>query len=323
MLLGRRSSVSRRLLNVVLATGGVFLLGMIVGFVGSRLGFWDWPPKPSSPFGVALGFLAGAIVAFEMFLWPRKHFHGWRYRFLTARGWVRLHIWVGLVGLPVVVLHSGFGFGGPLSAWTFGLFLAVIASGVYGLLLQQWLPEKIIAEVPSETVASQIDVAIQKHIVEADKIVNEMIDLPAEYDELISGGAAVRVVTARNAPGGGVFSSPTQRLRPMVVGPAKNLLLSFHEQTLKPYLEAGPSARAGLSSRAESRRLFDRLRAGLPENAQPAIDKLESLADLRRQWDHHRRLNFWLHHWLLMHLPLSVAMSVLMVAHAVMALKFW
>jgi hypothetical protein len=317
VLLGRSASVPRRLFNVAAATLGIFAVGMALGYgVSVTLGL-GWPPRPSSRFGVWLGIALGLIVFFEMLLTPRKWLRGTRL-FGKARLWVVVHVWLGLISLPIVVLHSGFAFGGPLSAWTFALFLGVIASGVYGLCLQQWLPEKIIAEVPNETVASQVDFAIKKHVLEAERIVLELTDLPAEYDDLISGGASARVVAGRAAVIGAAG-----RLRPVVVGPAADLLKQFHDRDLKRYLERGKKSRSPLATRAESQRLFARLKSGLPDAAQDGVRQLESLADLRRQWDAHRRLNWWLHHWLLIHLPLSVAMTTLMVVHAILAMKYW
>ncbi|MBX9579573.1 MAG: hypothetical protein K2X87_04625, partial [Gemmataceae bacterium] len=70
-------------------------------------------------------------------------------------------------------------------------------------------------------------------------------------------------------------------------------------------------------------REFARLRAAVPAAAHGAAGRLEELADLRRQWDHERRLAFWLHNWLAVHLPLSVAMTGLMLVHAARALKYW
>jgi hypothetical protein len=321
VLLGRRASVRRRVANVLLATTGVCAAGLLLGYLGSTAGLWDWPPRSSSPFGVGLGFAAALIVYFEMAIWPRKWLRGWR-MFGRARFWMWAHIWVGLVGLPVVVLHSGFAFGGPLAAWTFALFLAVIASGVYGLVLQQWLPHKIQHDVPNETVASEIDRAIGPHVREAERTVDSLIDLPAELDEMISGGAAARVVAAR---GGGVVTAvaKTTGLQPVVVGSAKDTLTAFHRELLRPYLQSGRRSGSPLASRAESQRLFTRLRGGLPDAAHPAVRRLEDLADLRRQWDTHARMNRWLHGWLLVHLPLSVAMTILMTVHAVKALKYW
>jgi hypothetical protein len=65
------------------------------------------------------------------------------------------------------------------------------------------------------------------------------------------------------------------------------------------------------------------LRADLPVETHEAIGRMEQLADLRRQWDAEVRINFWLHNWLVVHLPLSVGMTVLMLVHAARALKYW
>jgi hypothetical protein len=50
---------------------------------------------------------------------------------------------------------------------------------------------------------------------------------------------------------------------------------------------------------------------------------LEELADRRRGWDAQARVQWWLHNWLLVHLPASAAMTMLMTVHAVKALKYW
>ena len=76
-------------------------------------------------------------------------------------------------------------------------------------------------------------------------------------------------------------------------------------------------------STAENYRRFARLRSVIPLPAHPVLARLEALCDLRRQWDALARLNVWLHGWTLLHLPLSVAMTGLMLVHAVRALKYW
>jgi hypothetical protein len=230
------------------------------------------------------------------------------------------HIWLGLVCLPVIVVHAGFGFGGPLTAWTLGLFLAVIASGVWGLLIQQWLPSKILAEIPDETVASQVDTAIKTHWEEARRLVEDLVTVPPE-DERAAAGIGVQ---AQKATGGGrVVIELEHRAEPIVTGRPAAELLAFKDRMLLPYLKRGRRSRSPLRARSEAERQFARLRDTMPDEARQALMRLEELADLRRQWDGLVQLNFWLHNWLLVHLPLSVGMTGLMVIHAIRALKYW
>jgi hypothetical protein len=243
-------------------------------------GMIDWP-QASGPVGVTLGLIGAAIIVFEMALAPRKWLRGWRLG--ATKVWLRLHVWLGFAVLPMIVIHSGFAFGGFLSALTMVLFLIVIASGIWGLIMQQWLPKKLFDEIPNETVASQTDQAILKHRDEARQVV----------DELLTGRSHGHVASAK------------------LTGPAAEL---------EPYLNGGRSI---LASSMESERVFQRLRISLPDLAGPALTRLEGWARLRRQWDRQVRINFWLHNWLIVHLPLSVAMTGFMIVHAVMALKGW
>jgi hypothetical protein len=285
--------VQGRVAVVLFSTAAVTGLGVGLSALGSAAGLWDWPPRPSSRPGVALGFAAGAIVFFEMALLPRKWLRGRRLG--ATRVWMRWHVWLGLACLPVVLVHSGFGLGGPLPAATLVLFLLVTASGVWGLVMQQWLPQKIQAEVPRETVASQIDFVAAHHAAEAVRVVDALVTVPPEAESA----------------------------EPVVAGPPAAELVAFRDGLLLPYLTGGRPTGSPLALRAEAEQRFDRLRVAVPEAAGPAVERLRELADFRRQWDAQARLHAWLHNWLLVHLPLSVAMTLLMVVHAVRALKYW
>jgi hypothetical protein len=293
VLVGKTKTVRRRVLNIIFATAGVTLAGVLFAAAGAAVGAWTWPPRPSSPLGVFCGILVGAITFFEMAILPRKWFRGKRLG--TTRGWMRWHIRMGLIGLPVVLVHAGFGFGGPLTTVTLVLFLLVTFSGVWGLIMQQWLPQKMLQEIPGETVASQIDRLGDYHAEEAARLVSALVTVPPEAE---SG-------------------------EPVVSGPLAAELVTFRDDVLLPYLQGGDESRSPLSSPSDAVLRFARLREAVPEAARDTLDRLQELADLRRRWDAQARLHFWLHNWLLLHLPLSVAMTALMVLHAVRALKFW
>ncbi len=293
LLVGKTRSVRGRVAVILFATVAITVVGLALAALGAIAGLWVWPPEPSSNLGVTLGIVAGAIVFFEMALLPRKRLRGKRLG--MTRVWMRWHIWLGLVCLPVVLIHAGLGFGGPLSAATLILFLLVTASGIWGLLLQQWLPQRMLQQVPHETIASQIDYVGDYHAVEATRLVQALVTAPPEAESA----------------------------EPAVTGSQAAELLAFLDQLLLPYLQIGKRSGSPLASLAEAEQRFIRLRAAVPEVAVPVVERLRVLADLRRQWDAQARMYFWLHNWLLVHLPLSVAMTTLMILHAVKALKYW
>jgi len=52
------------------------------------------------------------------------------------------------------------------------------------------------------------------------------------------------------------------------------------------------------------------------------LTQLAGLVEERRQLVDQERAHFWLHSWLLLHVPLSAALLVLGVAHAVWSLYY-
>lgn len=293
MLLGKTKSVRGRVLNILFATAGVTLAGVAFAVAGSVVGLWPWPPPPSSPLGIFCGVVGGLIVIFEMLILPRKWFRGKRLG--RTRAWMAWHIWMGLICLPIILIHAGFGFGGLLPTVTLALFLAVTVSGVWGLIMQQWLPQMLLEDVPGETVASQIDRLGDYHADEADRLITALVTVPPEAESAT----------------------------PVVSGPLAAELVAFRDEVLLPYLQDGSRSRSPLTTSADAEQRFGRLREAVPEEARHTLDRLQELADLRRRWDFQARINFWLHNWLLFHLPLSVAMTALMILHAVRALKYW
>lgn len=61
-------------------------------------------PGGSSRVGLACGIAGGAIILFELLLWPRKRVRSWRLG--SAQSWLRAHVWLGLLAVPLVLLHA-------------------------------------------------------------------------------------------------------------------------------------------------------------------------------------------------------------------------
>ncbi len=91
--------------GVVIAT--FLALAWYVAY-GLWWGPWNWPGGASPP-GFTFGLLGGAIILFEMLLWPRKSlWRGWR--LLPTKTWMIAHLWLGLFALPLLLLHGSFHF---------------------------------------------------------------------------------------------------------------------------------------------------------------------------------------------------------------------
>ena len=67
---------------------------------------------------------------------------------------------------------------------------------------------------------------------------------------------------------------------------------------------------------------FAGLKTLLPKTAHATLVDLEEICDEARQLVRQERLHRWLHGWLLVHIPLSLALMILGAVHAVMALKY-
>src|SRR4029077_21039112 len=86
-----------------------------------------------TPVGLIFGATAFAIFIFAGLLGARKKVVLWRLG--TLQRWMRGHIWLTLLTIPLVVLHSGFRFGGPMTILLLTLYVIVMVSGIYGLIL--------------------------------------------------------------------------------------------------------------------------------------------------------------------------------------------
>ena len=93
------SSVART--GALTVPGAVAILAAtaaaVVGYIayGFSSGSWSQPGGGSPP-GFAYGVAGGAIILFEMLLWPRKSlWRGWRLG--RTKLWMTAHIWLGLL----------------------------------------------------------------------------------------------------------------------------------------------------------------------------------------------------------------------------------
>jgi hypothetical protein len=263
----------------------------------------DGPRGGSWP-GLAFGIAAALAIAFAALLGARKRRP--HYRLGRAATWLKGHLWLGALSLPLVLFHAGFAFGGTLTTVLMWLYLAVYVTGIAGLALQQFLPRVMTQSLPQETVFEQLD-----HVRE---------ELLAEAEHLVKGegGAVARSKGAGRVQGRVVES----RAAAADAGPDRNALVIFLERQVRPFFAEDGARRSRFSDASARAALFEELRRTVDPALHPVTRDLEALSWQREQLEMQRRLHLWLHGWLLVHVPLSYAMVFLGAVHALMALYY-
>lgn len=98
-------------------------------------------------------------------------------------------------------------------------------------------------------------------------------------------------------------------------------LRDFHVRVVRPFLSSGRSPQHRLDDVISARRYFAQLHSDLPAELHDSLRELETLCEERRQFNTQLQLHSWLHWWLILHIPPSIAMLVLFVAHVIVSLR--
>lgn len=121
-----------------------------------------------TPLGLAFGAISLGIFVFAALLNLRKKIPLWRVG--TVQLWLRAHIWLTFLTIPLILLHSGFRLGGPMTTLLMALYALVMVSGIYGLALQHIMPRLMKERLPAETVFEQIPHICAQLCVAAEKM---------------------------------------------------------------------------------------------------------------------------------------------------------
>lgn len=258
-------------------------------------------PGGGTTIGLVFGSLALGLMLFAALLSLRKRFPIWRIG--RASLWMRAHLWLGNLVLPMVLFHAAFHARGALTQVLLWLTIIVIGSGIMGAWLQHTIPSRIFREVPFETIYDQIPVIRAQ-------LVNEA-------------GSRATDVAQSLAPATGPGATVVDTLLEITdLQPQVESLQKFVSDCVNPYLQQEGGNRSELEDREWSREQFQDLRLQFPEGAWAPITAIEEICEEKRQLDHQVRLHRLLHAWLLVHLPVSAALILLSLIHAIGALRY-
>ena len=168
-----------------------------------------------TPLGLWFGAISLGIFVFAALLNLRKKIPLWRVG--TVQLWLRAHIWLTLLTIPLILFHSGFRLGGPMTTLLMALYAVVMGSGIYGLMLQHLMPRLMKDRLPAETVFEQIPHICAQLCVAAEKMRDSFKPAPpkkpdagapaASPAKAVTAGAAVMASTK------GDLSTPVARAK--------------------------------------------------------------------------------------------------------------
>jgi hypothetical protein len=229
---------------------------------------------------------------------------------------MRAHLWIGFLSFPFILLHAGFRMGGgPLTRTLMALFVVVFLSGIFGAILQHFIPQVMTQRVPMETIYEQIDRVLEQLVQEAGLITAD-VGAALEQEMIQAEDEEKLAPVASGGRKAGQASAPVADER------ASGMVTTFFESQLKPFLMSRHSEKHALANPAEAAPLFQQLRVLVPQTLWPKFDDLENICEEKRQLERQRRLHHFLHGWLLVHIPASYALLALGAIHAVVALRF-
>lgn len=262
-------------------------------------------PSGSSPAGYALGTLAAALIVWLLLLGLRKR--AYRSTLGSVRGWVSAHVWLGLALALIATLHAGFQLGWNIHSLAWLLMMIVVVSGAIGVVAYLAYPQRIARLHGGRTRDERIAEVLELH--------RQMLSLadrigPEVHARMLESVESVRI-------GGGLWRQ--------LLGPRRRRRRGY-----RAVAEALERERAAARDGMQDTRAFmasQIVRAGrTPERGEQLASLLELVARRDRLVDELNREITWqarMRAWLLLHVPLSVALLAALIAHVVSVFVYW
>jgi hypothetical protein len=251
----------------------------------------------------ALGFL---IFLFAGMLGARKKKPLWRIG--RVETWLKAHIWLTILTIPLVGFHCGWSWGSPHTTWLLVFYIVVMVSGFFGLAMQQFMPRLMKERLPREVVFEQIP-NIRRRILESVEELKSDCTPPDPANPGKAVAGKVSLIGMAEIP-------PADR-------DSAEAILTFLKEEASPYLETKRGTGHRLANPRDSDVIFRQLKLNVTPKWLPRVEELQSWCDERRRMDLQTSLQHWLHGWLLIHVPVSVLLIVITLWHAIVAVRLF
>jgi hypothetical protein len=243
-----------------------------------------------SPAGIAYGTIGLLAILILLYFGVRKR--SYRSTWGTLDGWLQSHIYLGILSALVILFHTGFRFSDRVAVAAFATLLVVVGSGYVGASLYTSVPRRL-SEVESDLTPA---------------------DLAAQIKQLAD--AMARVAGSRSQPFQQVCKGLLAESLP---GPLAGwrLLLSRPGDGLKRSAGAGAGSAGRGGGAAPWAVYLTQVPAGEQEELRQLLVLSRQRSELLERLVAQQRYRNVLGAWLYLHVPLSIALLVLVAAHLV------
>ena len=252
-----------------------------------------------TPLGLLFGSLAFLIFLFAAALGIRKKKRTWPIG--NVQWWLKAHIWLSILTVPLVLFHCGFHPGGWHTSGLMLLYTIVMGSGFIGLALQQYVPGLMRERLAREVVFEEIPHLRSLLAQAASELRDDLKDAQAAH----AGQGAAGATTA-----------------PDPDGQSSAAITRFIGQECIPYLSARRGGRHHLGKERTATAAFYALKLNVDPKWKPRIEQMQAWCDQRRMMDLQTRLHHLLHGWLIVHVPASFALLIGTAWHGLAAVSF-
>ena len=234
--------------------------------------------------GYTLGSVAGLLILWLLWLGIRKR----RYRASSTslQGWLSAHVYLGIAAVVVATLHTGLELGLNLHTLAYALMVVVVFSGLYGVLVFVRVPSQMTSSMGEDSVQT-LAMQIQEIDQQARRVA---LLLPDEYNTLV------------------LDAAEKTRMRGTVF-----------DHILKTTSRSCPTARAVNRVQVLNRNLKDEQGRMGREVFALMLSRRTAVERIRGEYRSLARLRLWL----LLHVPLSLALLFALAGHIVSVFIYW
>lgn len=233
--------------------------------------------------GYTLGTVGALIVLLLLWLGVRKR------QYASAQGsligWLSAHVYLGIGLVVIVTLHAGFELGWNVHGLAYVLMLAVVGSGIYGVIAYLRLPRRMTDNLGEDT----LDTLMLK-IADLDRDARRVaLELPNEINALV-------LASSQETRVGGGLRQQLRRQHPDC-----------------------PTTKALAQVMALGARVPDDQAQAHRSLCELLVRKQALLGRARRDVAYRARMQLWLY----LHVPLSIALLAALLAHVLAVFFYW